>query len=439
MQHPMFQDDAATELSERERGGRDDDTAFRITVIDGADKGKSLVVDAGSAPQVAGKSAAGQLVLADARVSRRHVSFDASGGQLRVTDLGSTNGTFVNGVRIGEVFLQGGESVALGGTVLRVDRAVAPPSMLGRAEGFGRLLGASPAMRRLYPILERLAASNVPVIVEGETGTGKELLSESLHEAGPRRAGPFVVLDCGAVVPSAVEEILFGVEGKGSRGVFEQAHEGTLLIDEVSAMPVDLQSKLLRAIERGEFHRVGGNQWVKVDVRVIATTTRDVEKEVEAGRLREDLFFRLAVGRVEVPPLRRRQGDVELLANHFARRSGGPEAVVPPDFLRRYEGYGWPGNVRELQNVVARRLALGEADADPASVRGEQEGAPEHAFRWALEQNLPFTSARDLVLSEFQRAYVERVLAEHDGNVSRAAIASGIARRYFQILRARQR
>jgi DNA-binding NtrC family response regulator len=434
MTHPIFQDDSETELAPR--GAQNEIAAFRLVVVEGADRTKALVVDGAAAPPVVGKSPACELTLADGLVSRRHASFDVVDDQLRMNDLGSKNGTFVNGVRVVEAYLKGGETISLGGTKLRAERVQSSATPLSASTGFGRVLGASSAMRRLHPIFERLAATDIPVVIQGETGTGKELLAETLHEVGPRKNGPFVVLDCSAVVPADVEAVLFGDERSGSRGVFEQADKGTLLIDEITELPSDLQRKLLRALEKGEFQRVGSDKWMKVDVRIIATTRTDLEKEVENGRFREDVFFRLAVGRLELPPLRRRQGDTEMLAEHFASASG---ASVPTDFLRRYEGYSWPGNVRELQNAIARRLALGDADPDASDDAPEREGAPEHAFRWALEQNLPFTSARDLVTHEFERAYVTRVLAEHGGNVSRAAIASGLARRYFQILRARQR
>jgi DNA-binding NtrC family response regulator len=405
--------------------------------------GTSFVVDGTTTPPIIGKSAACTLVLADAQVSRRHTSFDVVDGALRVTDLGSTNGTFVNGARVSEAFLQDSGLVVVGSTVMRVERiatpssAARPPVVASSGSGFGRIVGASPAMRRLYPLFARLASSDLPVVIEGDTGTGKELLAEMLHESGSRCAGPFVVLDCGAIASAQVEAVLFGDEKSGLRGVFEQAHQGTLLIDEVTELPVELQGKLLRAIEGGEFCRLGSDRWMRVDVRVIATTRRNIEKDVEANRFREDLFFRLAVGRIELPPLRHRLGDDSLLAAHFARKMVGPSSAVPTDFLRRYEGYSWPGNVRELQNALARRLALGDVDPSANATAAEPNAAPEHAFRWLLEQDLPYSTARDLITSELERRYVARVLEQYDGNVSRAAAASGLARRYFQIMRAR--
>jgi len=433
-------DEPATEVDPRATSA--EPFAFRVTVLQGLDAKTSVQIDASSPSSVlVGSSAACQLVLHDPKVSRRHVSLDIADAGLRVADRGSTNGTTVNGVLVTECFLKGGEVIGVGGTTLLVERQTAVPSRLSNAVSFGRLVGASVVMRRLYPLCERLAASDITVVIEGETGTGKELLAEELHDTGPRRAAPFVVFDCTSVAPALVEGVLFGEESPhgSSRGVFEAAHGGTLLIDEITELPPALQRKLLRAIERGEVCRVGTDRWLHVDVRVIATTRRDLEKEVEAGRFREDLYFRLAVGRVELPPLRRRHGDAALLADYFAKRSG-THHTLPADFLRRYEGYAWPGNVRELQNTVARRLALGDADPDgEGGETDEVERAPENAFRWVLEQDLPFTSARDLVATEFERGYVQRVLDQHGGNVSRAAAASGLARRYFQILRARQR
>ncbi len=267
-----------------------------------------------------------------------------------------------------DVYLRGGELVRVGGTVIRVDRASDTERVeLPAATHFGKIVGASPEMRRLYPLCERLAASSVPVIIEGETGTGKEVLAESLHETGPRASCPFVVFDCTAVAPNLVESALFGHE-KGSftgatesrRGVFEEAHAGTLLLDEIGDLELALQAKLLRALERGEVQRVGSSRWTRVDVRVLAATRRDLDKEIQLGRFRDDLFYRLAAGRIELPPLRRRTGDVAVLAHHFWKRLADKGVPFPGDFGQRLEAYDWPGNVRELYNAVARRVALGD-------------------------------------------------------------------------------
>src|SRR5215472_5428973 len=334
---------------------------FHVAVVDGTDRGLELTLD-GSQPSrvLVGKSPACALQLTDPQASRRHAALDAAEGRLRLLDLQSTNGTFVNGVCVTDAWLRGGEVIQIGGDTLRVDalgeRSVAPVS---RARAFGRVVGASFEMRRLYPLCERIAASAVPVLIEGETGTGKEALAESIHEAGPRAGGPFVVFDCTEVPANLAESVLFGHErgaftGAAStrRGVFEQAHGGTLFIDEIGELPLGLQPKLLRAVERSDIRRVGGDRRLAVDVRLIAATRRDLDREVQEGRFRDDLFFRLAVARIELPPLRSRRGDVGVLARHFWKALGGDE--LPYDVLQYFESYAWPGNVRELRNAIAR-------------------------------------------------------------------------------------
>jgi transcriptional regulator with GAF, ATPase, and Fis domain len=433
------------------------DAKFALTVVEGPDTGRQLAFDALHARLLVGQSPACELRLTDPEVSRRHFALEVVGRRLRLSDLESTNGTFVDGVAVLEGFLRGGEVVRAGSTAIRVDAQLGRDAPeLPTETGFGRVLGLSTEMRRLYPVFARIAASVVPVVIEGETGTGKEVLAEALHDQGPRAAKPFVVFDCTAVPPSLVESELFGHE-RGAftgavstrKGVFEQAHGGTLLIDEIGDLELSLQPKLLRALERSEIRRVGGDRTIRVDVRILAATRRDLDHEVQAGRFRDDLFHRLAVARVELPPLRKRRGDVTLLAREFARHLGGGEAGLPSELLRRWEDYSWPGNVRELRNAVARQLALGELSA---LARGQaipgQVGAGEVAtgattasgpFDDVLALGLPLIQARQIVVDAFERAYIERVLAAHGGVVSQAAAASGIARRHFQRLRARGR
>jgi len=449
-------DDVRTVLRRTEATSEVAATSFVVTIVQGPEKGKHVVLDATSPSRVlVGQSPACELRLTDPQVSRRHAALEVSGRTLRLTDLGSTNGTFVNDLRVGEAFLRGGELVHLGETVLRVDHATPTSApQLPPAMRFGRMIGASPEMRRMYPLCERIAASHVPVIIEGETGTGKELLAEALHEGGPRAGGPFVVFDCTAVPANLAESTLFGHE-RGAftgavaarKGVFELAHGGTLFIDEVGDLDVALQPKLLRAIERSEVQRVGGERWSKVNVRIIAATRRDLDQEIPAGRFRDDLFFRLAVTRIELPPLRKRTGDIAVLARHFWRQLGGDDQPMPAEVLRRFEAYDWPGNVRELHNAVARQLALGELAEHAREAQNEDastEGAPtptlsRDLLEELLAQDLPLPRARELLVEEFERRYIERVLARYQGNVGRAAAASGIARRYFQLIRARHK
>jgi DNA-binding NtrC family response regulator len=453
--------DIATQLRPNAFGARPL-IGFRIVVTGGNETGQVLAVRSDDSTRVyVGKSPTCNLRLTDALVSRRHAAFELADGRLRVTDLQSTNGTWVNGARIIEAVLYGSETLRIGDTTLSVERdETAGASGEPGATKFGRLIGISAAMRRLYPYFERLAKSDIPVIIEGETGTGKELLAESIHEANARANGPFIVFDCTAVPPNLMESALFGHERgaftgavNARAGVFEQAQGGTLFIDEIGDLDSSLQPKLLRALERGEVQRVGSNRWVKADVRLIVATRRDLEREIQAGRFRDDLYYRLAVARAELPPLRKRTGDISFLATHFWTLMGGAPGSVPHEFLERLELYSWPGNVRELRNAVAHRYALGElsdprslqraegaaAQADGASVAPPasvpaSEPTPDVVDE-VIREGLPFFPARERVLASFNERFVAAVLARHGGNVSKAAAASGIARRYFYVLR----
>jgi transcriptional regulator with AAA-type ATPase domain len=452
----------------------------RVVVLEGPDAGRHFVLDPDAPLRILlGTSEVCDLRLTDPTVSRRHAAFEAVGLRYRITDLGSTNGTFVDGVSVLAAFVRGGEVVRCGSTALRLDGA---PDLARAAEGrvaagpsqrpapvdprgslapaahpsgvfrFGSMLGASVAMRRLHPLCERLAKSRVPVVIEGETGTGKEVLAESFHEVGGAR-GPFVVFDCTTVSANLVEAELFGHE-RGAftgattarAGVFEEADGGTLLVDEVGDLEPTLQAKLLRALDRGEVRRVGGSRWIKVDVRVIAATRRDLDKAVSQGRFRDDLFHRLAVARIELPPLRERHGDVALLARQFAVEMGGSPDDVEREIERRFSDYGWPGNVRELRNAVARYIALGDDWQAPRSAPPPSPGAPPlveggRSADWIdaiVSSKMPYPVARRRTLDEFERRYIERVLAEHGGNVAHAAKASGLALRYFRLVKARR-
>jgi DNA-binding NtrC family response regulator len=428
---------------------------YTLVVTTPGDVDKRVSIDCTHAGALlVGTSESCELVVAGLGVSRRHVAFELEGNWLRARDLDSTNGVFVNGVRVREALLEGGETVRLGEALLRIEQAtsVTPPPLPERVS-FGRVLGASREMRRLYASCEKLAMSNVPVVIEGETGTGKEVLAESLHENGPRATGPFVVFDCTMVSPNLLESELFGHEkgaftGAVSRreGVFEQAHGGTLFLDEIGDLDLAMQPKLLRALERAQVRRVGGSDWIRFDARIVAATRRNLDQAVENGRFRDDLFHRLAVARIELPPLRARKGDITLLTQEFCRQLGASERAVPLDVLARWEREPWPGNARELKNAVARYLALGEIGM-AESLGGPGDGGTVErpgdalANQWVAEvlaSGVSFQAARQTLVGTFEQMYIERMLAAHDGNVSRAAAASGVARRYFQIMRARR-
>jgi DNA-binding NtrC family response regulator len=442
-------DERVTEAEARVRAPRVAGGRFALVVIEGPDLGSSVVIEPGQpSPLLVGSGPACHLRLADPLVSRRHLSIDVQGRAIHALDLRSTNGVLVNGVAILEALLHGGEILRLGATKLRLDLVSQSESVtLPSATSFGRVLGSSVAMRRLYGLCERLSESSLSVLIEGETGTGKELLAEALHENGPRARGPFVVFDCTSVPPSLVESDLFGHE-KGAftgavearKGVFEQAHGGTLLIDEIGDLDVALQPKLLRALERSEIKRVGGERSIPIDVRIISATRRDLDREVQAGRFRDDLFHRLAIARIALPPLRSRREDVRPLAAAFCRSMGAIETAIPESLLAQWEDYAWPGNVRELRNAVARHLAIGDVLDRPFSAPIDGPGRSPFAAGFLesiLQEQLSFFAAKERVVGEFERRYVSEVLSRHGGNVVRAAEASGLARRQFQRIKAR--
>lgn len=447
---------------------------FRIEVASGPDQGKQLDV-VGTGRILIGTGPACDLQLTDERVSRRHLAVSIEGALLKVEDLSSTNGTFTNELRITGAYLRGGETITVGKTFLVVsskpiaEDAAAAQQATPRAVSFGRVLGMSTPMQRVYAMARKLAASDIPCTIEGETGTGKEQLAEAIHENSPRAKGPFVVFDCTAVPGNLMESALFGHE-KGSftgaattrHGVFEQANHGTLFIDEIGDLDLALQPKLLRALQRGEIQRVGGTGWIKSNVRILAATRRDLDREVQDGRFRDDLFFRLAVARIELPPLRERAGDVELLARSFWASLGPSAGPFPTEFLTRYANHPWPGNVRELLNTVVRWQALGEMGL-PETLKGVSATLPPNPVdatqvaetetsgvhpagltaagddfvAQLIQKDVPFTKARQLAAADFERRYVKSVLEKFGGNVTRAAQASGIGRRYFHMLLAK--
>ena len=423
-------------------------SAFRIVVASGSVPGKELTVSAGRL--LVGTSPVCDLVLTDERVSRRHLAVTPVGNTLRIEDLESTNGTFTNEIRITGAYLRGGETITIGSTLLLVSAAAAtePAEKTPRLVSYGRVLGTSAKMQRVYAFAKKVAASEIPCTIEGETGTGKEQLAEAIHEGSRRARGPFVVFDCTAVPGTLMESALFGHE-KGSftgasnarPGVFEQADGGTLFIDEIGDLDISLQPKLLRALQRGETQRVGGTGWTKSNVRILAATRRDLDREVQEGRFRDDLFFRLAVARIELPPLRERGEDVELLARAFWASLGPSAGAFPTEFLTRYRNHTFPGNVRELLNTVVRWQALGEMGLADLDDDADAEAAPPSVrvdfVQKLIREDVPFSKARQLAALDFERRYVQAVLDKFDGNVTKAARASGIGRRYFHMLLAK--
>ena len=423
-------------------------TKTRIVVTQGPDAGQSLEI-AGVSASV-GTAPDNDLVLHDDTVSRRHCEIESLPEGVRVRDIGSTNGVFASGLRIHDAILPGAGTLWLGDTQIAItplDETV--DRVQANADRFGDVVGASGRMRELFADLERIAGTDLTLLIEGETGTGKDAIAESVHRASPRTEGPFVVFDCGAVAPNLAESELFGHErgaftgAVGARaGVFEQAHEGTLFLDEVGELPKDLQPKLLRVLEKRELRRLGSAKTIAVDVRIIAATNRNMMGEVRRGLFREDLYFRLAATRVVVPPLRERMSDLPLLVEHFLSLQRPPRSVdeVRPEVWEMFRAHRWPGNVRELRNAVQRLLVMPDRALDTSGTRSSGlDHAPDAAPRTiAIEESppapLPLRVARRDAADEFERNYVRALLARTSGNVSRAASLAEVSRQMMQKL-----
>jgi transcriptional regulator with GAF, ATPase, and Fis domain len=402
---------------------------LRVEIVEGPDRGRVSDLSGADARVGTGKSC--DLVLADDTVSRHHFSLRVEDAGIRVLDAGSRNGTTIDGLRVRDAWARSSSLIVAGATTLRVrllDDMIDLP--LSPRDHFGGLVGASVAMRQMFALLEKVAPSEATVLLEGETGTGKELAAEALHEESPRSAGPFVVLDCSAISASLIESELFGhIRGAFTgatadrAGALEAADGGTIFLDEIGELPLDLQPKLLRALERREVRRVGANDFQRVDIRVVAATNRSLAAEVDAGRFREDLYYRLAVVTVALPPLRERPDDIALLARRFAADIGRG-ATLSPRALRAFESQAWPGNVRELRNAVARALSLGEPSGEPAAAPPVPAGA--------VDLSVPLVVARDRLVDGFEERYLREALRQTGGNVTRAAEIAGVNRKFIQ-------
>jgi transcriptional regulator with GAF, ATPase, and Fis domain len=418
---------------------------IELLVLDGPDRGRKVITD--KSPIRIGSSDRAHLPLSDATVSKNHCEINLTTEGYLFKDLGSTNGSFLGDVRLMEAYIPPGAVMTLGQSVVRFRPLEEQVFVdLYPKESFGPLWGRSYRMREIFQLLDKVAPTEATVLIEGETGTGKELAAEALHTHSPRADGPFVVFDCGAVPKELAESELFGHE-KGAftgatqtrKGLFEEAHGGTIFFDELGELRQDLQPKLLRVIEKREVRRVGSNRAIPVDVRIIAATNRDLDAEVAAGNFREDLYHRLAVISVLLPPLRERLEDLHLLAQRFYEELGA-QGQVPQEVLSQLTRYRWPGNVRELRNYIERMVFLNKVPDLPEARDIAGQGSPSGGvdiFADIIEDEVPFSEARQQVLARFEREYIIRLLHRHGGNVLRSARAAKVDRRYLQRLKIR--
>lgn len=398
---------------------------FEAIVVEGPDRGARARSD-GDELSI-GTAVGNTLQLSDSAISRHHCNLRVTERGLELRDLGSTNGTLLGDSEIRLAYVKPGVRLRAGMSVIQIDlldTEVEQPLAAANAFALGGLLGASPLMRRLYAVVDKIASASGAVLIQGETGTGKELVAEAIHQRGPRRHGPFVIVDCGALPRDLIESELFGhlrgafTGADAARvGAFESAAGGTLFLDEIGELPLRLQPVLLRALESHTIRPVGATEYRGVDVRVVAATHRDLRAEVNRKRFRADLYYRLNVLRVAIPPLRERAEDIELLVEHFWRMFK-PDSSPPPDVVADFVAQPWPGNVRELRNAV-ERACFRDRDAP--------------------EPMLAYGQAKERAIDAWEKRWVEQLLAASDGNVSRAARMAQMARSHLRDLIRRHR
>jgi len=413
----------------------------KLTVAKGAGSKKEL--DVGTDTVVVGRNEACDLVLDDRKVSAVHVELVATEKGVRVRDLGSRNGTHIGDTRIAEVYLLKHTFVSLGDSM--VEFTPSGPSEVDVPDlgGFGPLVGQSPGMRAVFERLKKAAPTDLTVLIGGETGSGKELVAQAIHEASNRSHKPFIVVDCGAIPATLAESALFGHERGSFTGAvdkrvspFVEADGGTIFLDELGELPLDVQPKLLRALAEGRIKSVGSNNYRPVNVRVIAATRRDLVREVNAGTFRSDLYFRVAQLKVELPALRQRLEDIPVLVRKMIEDLGDADsyARITNDSLERLMRHDWPGNVRELRNVVA--VALAFSKEGPIDLAAHLAPLTTSAAESAPTRGRTFQDAKREVLAHFEREYFTALYAECSGNVSeigrRAAMERAHVRGYLR-------
>jgi len=421
--------------------------AIRVEVLDGPEKGASASATDGR--MTLGTADTSAIRLSDSAVSRFHLELEATGAGVRARDLGSTNGTRLGAVRLVEAVLTQPTELVIGRTRIRVSVAgMNHDAALLNAPSFYGLSGTSPAMRSVMKKLEVAAGAATTVLLMGESGTGKELAAHALHKAGPRSAGPFEIVDCGGLPATLVESELFGhVRGAFTgavadrEGAFARASGGTLFLDELGELPLEVQPKLLRALGERTVRPVGGKTAKPFDVQLVAATHRDLRKQVNQGLFRLDLYYRLAVVEVRLPPLRERLDDLPILVQTIlddlaASRGLSARIEIDDEFLSALRKHDWPGNVRELRNYLEQTLVFQEPP--PLGSTGDIGSAPGASFEGL--STLPLRQAKALLTERFERNYVETLLSACGGNVAEAARRAGVDRgTLFRMLRRHER
>jgi transcriptional regulator with GAF, ATPase, and Fis domain len=436
---------------------------IRAAILEGPDQGSFCDSDDEMVVRV-GTRQNNHLVLSDKSVSGYHLEIARTSAGWRLRDVGSTNGTFIGGMRVYDLLVRSGTVISIGRSKLRLEALDDEPvrAALHPAERFGDMVGQSVVMRRLFSRIAQVAASSATVLVSGETGTGKEAVAEALVQAGPRASAPFVVIDCSALPHNLIESELFGHQ-KGAftgahsdyRGAFERADGGTVFLDEIGELPLELQPKLLRVLERREVRRIGSERTRPIDVRVIAATNRVLPSEVNERRFRQDLYYRLSVVNLHVPPLRQRREDIPLLVEHFytqlvatSSQQGGHRGPPLSEVLQRLcdNDYTWPGNVRELRNAVERAFHIPDEDpvvaVRPSAPQAAQRspgtaqapasiGEGEGQISFAVDLAVPFKVAKQQLIDAFERQYLSALLKAARHNISEAARRAQIDRMHL--------
>ena len=448
MTHPVPSSEIATRAQPLVGGPTDE---LLLVVVSGSARGKRVKL---GERLTVGKAADNDLVLPDDTVSRHHCELERTARGVVVRDLGSTNHTRVGRTAVREAVIESGSTIVVGSVELLLrgepNRTQVLPS---EATSFGEALGTSLSMRQIFGVLERIAPTDASVLLEGETGTGKDVLARSIHQMSARKDQSFVVVDCGAVSYNLIESELFGHE-RGAftgavaarQGAFEIAGRGTVFLDEVGELPLDVQPKLLRVLESGEFRRVGGNKPLHAEARIVAATKRNLKEEVERGKFREDLYFRLSVVPITVPPLRTRREDVPALVEQFLdlarKRDPSASAIsLTRETVSALAAHDWPGNVRELRNVLDRAIYIAAAGGEheirlvdlpvsPGSISGAPPSAANAGYP-AFDAEKSYREIRSDFESEFERRYVAWLLDRHSGNISAAAREAKMDRKHL--------